>query len=95
MFGISGFELVIIIAFALLIFGPDKLPQMARTAGRFINQFKRFQEEMEGVLKAEMYGAERRQKVAEVTKSAKTSGETVVEAIAEDYDDDEEEEEEV
>lgn len=106
MFGISGFELFIIVGFALIIFGPDKLPQMARTAGRFINQFKRFQEDMENVIKAEMYGADRKQRIADTAKpgsgsSAKSgsgssakSDESAAESVADDYDDDEEEEEE-
>lgn len=40
MFGISGTELVIILFFGFLIFGPEKLPQMGRTVGRAIRQFK-------------------------------------------------------
>ena len=55
MFGISGFELLLIAAFALVIFGPDKLPQFGRTAGRFLRDFKRTQEEMEAMMRAEMY----------------------------------------
>lgn len=40
MFGISGTELVIILLFGFLIFGPEKLPQMGRTVGRAIRQFR-------------------------------------------------------
>lgn len=40
MFGISGTELLIILFFGFLIFGPDKLPQIGRTVGRAIRQFK-------------------------------------------------------
>lgn len=40
MFGISGTELVIILFFGFLIFGPDKLPQMGKTVGRAIRQFR-------------------------------------------------------
>lgn len=40
MFGISGTELIIILFFGFLIFGPEKLPQMGRTVGRAIRQFK-------------------------------------------------------
>lgn len=39
-FGISGTELMIILFFGFLIFGPEKLPQMGRTVGRAIRQFK-------------------------------------------------------
>lgn len=40
MFGISGTELVIILFFGFLVFGPEKLPQMGRTVGRAIRQFR-------------------------------------------------------
>lgn len=40
MLGISGTELVIILLFGFLIFGPDKLPQIGRTVGRAIRQFR-------------------------------------------------------
>ena len=58
MFGIGGSEVIIIGFVALLLFGPDKLPQMARTVGRFMREFKRYQAMMESTLKAEMYLAE-------------------------------------
>ena len=50
MFGIGGFELLIILVFAFLIFGPEKLPDMARTAGRAIAKFRNAQAEMNEVL---------------------------------------------
>lgn len=55
MFGISGFELLIIAAFVLVIFGPEKLPELARTFGRAMRSFKQAQEDMERVIRAEMY----------------------------------------
>ena len=54
MFGLGGYELAIILVFAFLIFGPDKLPDMARTAGRFISQFRAAQEQMNKVIKEEV-----------------------------------------
>jgi TatA/E family protein of Tat protein translocase len=57
-FGISGFELLIIVAFVLIIFGPDKLPELSRTVGKFMKTFKRAQEDMERVIRAEMYAPE-------------------------------------
>jgi colicin import membrane protein len=55
LFGLGGWELAIIIIFGFLIFGPDKLPQMARTIGRVIRQFRTAQEQMTNVIKAEVY----------------------------------------
>jgi TatA/E family protein of Tat protein translocase len=54
-FGIGGTELVLILLFGFLIFGPDKLPQIARTVGKAIRQFKGAQEKMNEVIKSEVY----------------------------------------
>jgi TatA/E family protein of Tat protein translocase len=54
-FGISGFELLIIVVFVLIIFGPDKMPELARTFGKAMRMFKRAQEDMESVIRAEVY----------------------------------------
>ena len=51
MFGIGGFEFVLILLFAFLIFGPDKLPEIARTVGKGIAKFRAAQEDMNEVLK--------------------------------------------
>ena len=40
MFGIGETELVIIVVFSFLLFGPDKLPGMGRTLGRVLRQFR-------------------------------------------------------
>ena len=52
MFGIGGFELFIILVFAFLIFGPDKLPEVAKTIGKAIARFRSAQEEMNSVIKS-------------------------------------------
>ncbi|WP_455139630.1 twin-arginine translocase TatA/TatE family subunit, partial [Thermophilibacter sp.] len=44
MFGIGETELVLIVLFAFMIFGPDKLPGMGRTLGRALRQFRNAQE---------------------------------------------------
>jgi sec-independent protein translocase protein TatB len=40
-FGIGLPELVVIMVVAILVFGPDKLPEFARQAGRMIRQVRR------------------------------------------------------
>lgn len=50
MFGIGGFELFIILVFGFLIFGPDKLPDIAKTVGKGIARFREAQQEMNDVL---------------------------------------------
>ena len=46
MFGIGGFELFIILIFGFLIFGPDKLPEIAKTVGKGIARFREAQQEV-------------------------------------------------
>jgi Tat protein translocase TatB subunit len=41
MFGVSFPELMVVFLIALLVFGPDKLPELARTIGKFTGQFRR------------------------------------------------------
>jgi sec-independent protein translocase protein TatB len=40
MFGIGPLELVVIAIVAVLVFGPDRLPEFARTAGRLLRQVR-------------------------------------------------------
>lgn len=54
MFGIGGTELFLILLFAFLIFGPDKLPGMGRTIGRALRQFKQAQEGFTQVVQTEV-----------------------------------------
>lgn len=41
MFGIGPVELVLVLVVALLVFGPKKLPELARTLGRGLAEFRR------------------------------------------------------
>ena len=47
MFNITGGEIVIILIVALVILGPDRIPEVARSAGRMINKVKSFTEGMQ------------------------------------------------
>lgn len=50
MFGVGPSELVMVFLLVLLLFGPSKLPQMARDIGRFVGEARRsideFKEEL-------------------------------------------------
>jgi sec-independent protein translocase protein TatB len=52
MFGIGGQEIVIIGLLFLVIFGPSKLPQMARDLGRFVGEARRSIDEFKDELTA-------------------------------------------
>ena len=40
MFGLQPLHIVVVLALALLIFGPSQLPNIARSLGRSINEFR-------------------------------------------------------
>lgn len=58
MFGIGSWEFIIIAVLALLLFGPDKLPQFARTIGRFTRDFRRYKDLVESTMRAEVYATD-------------------------------------
>jgi TatA/E family protein of Tat protein translocase len=53
MFNIGLPELLIILAIALIVFGPNKLPELARAFGRAMREFRRATEEVKESFEAE------------------------------------------
>lgn len=47
MFNLGPFELVAIFVVALLVFGPEKLPEMGKQVGRAVKEFRKFQASMQ------------------------------------------------
>ena len=47
-------ELIIIFVIALIIFGPRKLPELGKSLGRSINEFKRASNELKNTLEDEI-----------------------------------------
>jgi sec-independent protein translocase protein TatA len=45
MMGLSGKELLLILIVAILLFGSSKIPNLARSLGKSINEFKKGREE--------------------------------------------------
>ena len=61
MFGPLGFpELVIIFVVALLVFGPRKLPDLGRSLGKSLAEFKRASNELRSTLDDEIRADERK-----------------------------------
>lgn len=46
MFGIGGWELVLIVLIVLLLFGAKRLPEIARAMGKSINEFKKAKDDL-------------------------------------------------
>ena len=70
MFGSIGMpELIIIFVIALIIFGPRKLPELGRSLGKSLAEFKRASNELRSTLEEEIRVEEQRAKV-ETSKPA-------------------------
>jgi sec-independent protein translocase protein TatA len=65
MFGSIGMpELIIIFVIALIIFGPRKLPELGRSLGRSLSEFKRASNELRSTLEEEIRIEEQREAAA-------------------------------
>ncbi len=55
MFNIGAGELIFILVAALLVLGPQKLPEFARAIGKFVREFRRQTDEVRTVVEREFY----------------------------------------
>lgn len=71
MFGSIGMpELIIIFVIALIIFGPRKLPELGRSLGRSLSEFKRASNELKSTLEEEIRLEEQQQKTDATRQAA-------------------------
>jgi sec-independent protein translocase protein TatA len=86
MFGSIGMpELIIIMVIALIIFGPRKLPELGRSLGKSINEFKKASNELRSTLEEEIRldeQKEQRAKIAAEQKSAIAGAEVTAPATS-------------
>ncbi len=67
-------EMVIIFIVALVLFGPKKLPELGRTLGKAITEFRRASSELKATFEREMQTLEREnESLKEVTRSLQTT----------------------
>jgi TatA/E family protein of Tat protein translocase len=77
MFGSIGMpELIIIFFIALIIFGPRKLPELGRSLGRSLGEFKRASNELRSTLEEEIRIEEMRERIDENRTAEPAAGAT-------------------
>lgn len=81
-------EMIFIFVFALIIFGPKKLPELGRTFGKGMAEFRRASNELKGTFQREMDNIERETRMDEARKAAQDAKSALSEAT--NYYDDEE-----
>ena len=61
MFGIGLAELTLILVLGLLVLGPQRLPEVARTVGRLYGQLRRASEEFQRTIRQDLDTIERQE----------------------------------
>jgi len=80
MFGPIGMqELIIIFVIALIVFGPRKLPQLGKSLGKSIAEFKRASNELRSTLEEEIRVEETRREIMEPIESLGREAKALVE----------------
>jgi TatA/E family protein of Tat protein translocase len=76
MFGPIGMpELIIILVIALIIFGPRKLPELGKSLGRSLNEFKRASTELQNTLEQEIRLEEQKERQVKETDTFTSTSE--------------------
>ena len=74
MFGSIGMpELIIILVIALIIFGPRKLPELGKSLGRSLNEFKKASNDLQNTLEQEIKIEEQKESAAKAKAEEKTA----------------------
>lgn len=68
MFGIGSTELIVILIVALIVIGPAKLPEMAKSLGKALGEFRRVSTDVKRTIEMEAEQAEQKEKTAQAKK---------------------------
>jgi len=82
--GNIGFpEMVLIFVVALLVFGPKRLPELGRSLGKGLSEFRRASSDLKHSIEREIEAAEIEQSIAETQKATEKAKYEVKQAVAE------------
>lgn len=79
MFGLGFWEIALILGVALIIFGPAKLPELARSLGRGLREFRNATDDFKNTIDAELHDRDRAPSV-----SKPSPAETISDTVARD-----------
>ena len=69
MFGIGTGELLVILVVALIIIGPNKLPELARVLGKGLAEFRKAADDLKSSVTKEMHVEEEKRKLVDIQGS--------------------------
>jgi len=81
--GNIGFpEMVLIFVVALLVFGPKRLPELGRSLGRGLSEFRRASSDLKNSIEREIDAAEIEQSIADTQKATEKAKSEIKQSIA-------------
>ena len=87
MFGSIGMpEMIIILVIALIIFGPRKLPELGKSLGRSLNEFKKASNELRSTLEEEIRVEDRKDQKSQLESEQKSAVSAAVPVPGSDAD---------
>ena len=63
-------HMIVVFLVVLVVFGPQKLPELARSFGKLMAEFRKASNDFKGAFEEEMRDLERQARIAELKKQA-------------------------